>query len=77
MVNSLGLNWGFPELQTSGHEMLNTFEWLSLVALGILLVGSLWRQGVRGFVGHVLNPGAEDHDHDHGDYGQCAHSHDE
>ena len=77
VINSFGLDWGFPELQTSGHEMLNTFEWLSLVALGILLVGSLWRQGVRGFVGHVLNPGAEDHDHDHDDYGQCAHSHDE
>ena len=45
--------------------MLNTWEWLSLMVFVDLLVGSLWGQGVRGFVGRVLSPGTHDHDHDH------------
>ena len=65
LLNSLALDWSFLQFQTKGHHMLNTWEWLSLMVFVDLLVGSLWGQGVRGFVGRVLSPGTHDHDHDH------------
>ncbi|MCA9623186.1 MAG: permease, partial [Myxococcales bacterium] len=42
----------------------------SLAAVALVFLGSLWRQGPRGFVGQLFGGG--DHDHDHGH----AHGHD-
>ena len=76
MVNQLAIDWRFPEFVASGHEHLNVLEWISLGLLTFLLMGSLWRLGVRGFVSMVLSQTAHDHEHhDHAHHHAHDHEH--
>lgn len=50
-------------------------EKICLGILAVVMVGSIWRQGPRGFVGQLFS-GHHDHDHDHGHGHGHDHGHD-
>jgi uncharacterized membrane protein YraQ (UPF0718 family) len=50
------LPWGAPDalIHEHAHDAHGVWAWLGALALGVLTVLSLLRQGVRGFVGRIL-----------------------
>ena len=72
IVNAVapGIGAGAFVVGEHDHSPLQT---ASLVALAVLCVLSLVRQGPRGFFGQVLDQGLDEHDHDHD---HEAHAHD-
>jgi hypothetical protein len=71
------LGSGRPILPEHLHEHgASLLEVGSAMALVVLVVVSLLRQGTRRFVGQVTSPhGVEAHDHDHGDHDHPHHGH--
>jgi uncharacterized protein len=52
-------------LHAAAAEGASTLEAICLGAIAIVVAGSIWRQGPRGFLGQILTPGAHEHDHGH------------
>lgn len=67
------LGWGFTAVAPDA-ERLGIVEGASLLALLVLGVASLWRQGVRGAVVQVMSP-QHQHAGDHAHGPGCAHDH--
>ncbi|MEE2961736.1 MAG: permease [Myxococcota bacterium] len=66
------------ELAMMAHEHAEWWEWLALGAMGLLLLGCLWRMGPRGFVASVVpgmpgsvQPVLGEHGHFDDAHGHC------
>jgi zinc transporter ZupT len=80
MAISLGAFDSFPVLARLQRHLepgpIGVLAGLSLPLLALLGLGSLWRQGLRGFAGKVLLQSAEGGAHDHGETQGGCRSHD-
>ena len=78
LVNSLSIDWGFPSLHSGHDHDLSLVEVISLIAMGLLMLASVWRQGARGFavmvlgLSHWVDGGTHHHDHSHADEDGCC-----
>lgn len=78
LVNGLVGRLPVPSLAELVDEVPGALQQLSLLALGLLFVSSIFRNGIRSFVAQLsegLGAGAHGHEHDHGHHDHHGHDH--